>query len=344
MDLISHNPNIEAIMSTLGQGSGAVNTSNTGMIILRLKPNSERHKSSDEIIQQLNQELHKAPGIKVFLQTPPAIRIGGISSTGLYQYVLQSPNWEDLKKVSKPFMDQITKIPGTQSVNFDLILNNPELHLHILRDRAAELNITPAQIESLLYAAYGKNQISTIITPINQYQVILEVDPKYQKNINSLNMLYLHTPNKAMVPLNSVVKIEEGVGPLSVNHYGQLPAVTISFNTALGASLGTITNQIESLAKTTLPTEITGSFAGSAKNFQDSTTTLPLLLLFTVLVIYMVLAILYEHFIHPITILTALPFAAFGALLSLYIFGKELDIFSFIGIIMLVGLVKKMAL
>lgn len=341
IDIIIKNPNVEAIISTVGQGSGGVTSSNGGQITLRLKPRSMRKQSADNIIQQLNQELRKAPGIKIFLLNPPSISIGGISSTGIYQYILQGPDWQHLKKFSKIFFDEVVKISGIQSVNSDLILNNPELHLHILRDRAAELNITPAQIESLLYSAYGSNQVTTIITPINQYQVILEVDPKYQKNINHLNMLYVRSPNGSMVPLNTLVQISERVGPLSVNHYSQLPAVTISFNIAPNASLGSITGQIENLSKTILPEDITGSFAGSAKSFKDSMITLPILLLFTILVIYVVLAILYEHFIHPITILTALPFAAFGALATLYIFGKELNIFSFIGIIMLVGLVKK---
>ncbi len=341
VDIIALNPNVESLISTLGQGSGAISSSNGGHITIRLKPLSQRSQSADSIIHELNQKLLHAPGIKIFLQNPPAIRIGSVGSTGDYQYTLQSPDWQNLKKFSKIFLDQIAKIPGVQSVNSDLILNNPELHLNILRDRAAELNITPAQIESLLFAAYGTNQITTIITPINQYKVILEVDPKYQKNIDALNMLYLRSANGAMVPLNSVVKIDEGVGPLTVSHYGQLPSVTISFNVTSGASLGAITNQIENLSRTILPTDIVGSFVGSAKSFEESMITLPILLLFTVLVIYMVLAILYEHFIHPITILTALPFAAFGALFTLYIFGKELNIFSFIGIIMLVGLVKK---
>ena len=219
VDIIALNPNVESLISTVGQGSGAISSSNGGQITIRLKPLSKRSQSADRIIHELNQKLLQAPGIKIFLQNPPAIRIGSVSSTGDYQYTLQSPDWQNLKKFSKIFLDQIAKISGVQSVNSDLILNNPELHLNILRDRAAELNITPAQIESLLFAAYGTNQITTIITPINQYKVILEVDPKYQKNIDALNMLYLRSAHGDMVPLNSVVKIDEGVGPLTVSHY-----------------------------------------------------------------------------------------------------------------------------
>jgi len=213
--------------------------------------------------------------------------------------------------------------------------------VHILRDKAAELGITPTQIETVLYLAYGGAQVNTLITPTNQYPVIMEVDPKYQKNLQALNTLSLKSTNGTMVPLNAVTKITEAAGPLSASHYGQLPAITLSFNLQPGVSLEAITTEIETLAHSTLPASITGTFAGTAKKFQDSMVTLPLLLLFTILVIYIVLAILYEHFIHPITILTALPFAAFGALLALFLMNQELNIFSFIGIIMLVGLVKK---
>jgi len=339
--VISKNPNIDALISTAGQGSGAITSSNGGQLTIRLKPLSERNQSSDAIIQQLRNQLNAVPGIKVYLQNPPAIRIGGMSSSGNVQYVLQSPEWKTLKEFSPVMQKKIAEISGVQDVNSDLLLNNPEIHLHILRDKAAELGITPVQIETALFTAYGGGQFNTIITPINQYPVIIEIDPKYQKNINVLNSLYLKSSNGMMVPLDAVAIIEEGVGPLSANHYAQLPAVTLSFNLAPGTSLGDITQQIESIAKTTLPQDISGSFVGSAKSFQESLNTLPILLLFTILVIYMVLAILYEHFIHPITILTALPFAAFGALVVLMLFNQELNIFSFIGIIMLVGLVKK---
>jgi HAE1 family hydrophobic/amphiphilic exporter-1 len=340
-DIIAKHPAVNSLVSTVGQGSGAVGSSNGGRVVIQLKPFSDRTQSADAIIQQLRGPLSKVPGIKVFLQNPPAIRIGGISSSGNYQYVIQGPDWEKLRQVSPRLQQEIAKIPGVQDLNSDLLLNNPEFIIHILRDKAAQLGITPAQVENSLYLAYGQAQINTIITPINQYPVILAIDPKYQQNIRDLQQLHLTSANGKLVPLSAIANIEESVGPLSVNHYGQLPAVTLSFNLAANTSLGDITEKIEAISHQILPSEISGEFAGSAKSFQDSMQTLGLLLLFTVLVIYTVLAILYEHFIHPITILTALPFAAFGALLVLYVFDQELNIFSFIGIIMLIGLVKK---
>ncbi len=340
-DVISKHPAVGSVVSTVGQGSGATSRGNGGQVVIRLKDFSARNASADAIIQQLRGPLSKIPGIKVYLQNPPAIRIGGISSAGTYQYVIQGTDWDKLRKFAPLLQKEIAKIPGVQDLSSDLLLNNPKFQVHILRDKAAQLGITPAQIENSLYLAYGQAQVNTIITSINQYPVILEIDPKYQKDIQDLKSLRLMSSNGTLVPLNEVVQIKEGVGPLYVNHYGQLPAVTLSFNLAPNVSLGEITQKIEEISHTILPGDISGEFAGSAKSFQDSIQTLGLLLLFTVLVIYTVLAVLYEHFIHPITILTALPFAAFGALLVLYVFGQELNIFSFIGIIMLVGLVKK---
>jgi HAE1 family hydrophobic/amphiphilic exporter-1 len=332
---------VESVISTVGQGFGAVSSSNGGIVVIKLKPSSQRDQTADEILQNLRTKAQAVPGIKVYLQNPTSIRIGGSISIGNYQYILQGTDWEALKTVSKKFQDAMTKISGVQDLNSDLLLHNPQIKVHILRDRAAELGLTPLQIENALYNAYGEAQVNTIITPINEYPVLIEIDPKYQKSIDALNTLYLKSSTGAMVPLSSVAQFSEGAGPLSANHYGQLPAVTLSFNLAPGTSLGGISGQVTALEKKILPGDVVGSFVGAAQVFQDSISTLGLLLIFTILVIYMVLAILYEHFIHPITILTALPFAAFGALLSLVIFQQELNIFSFIGIIMLIGLVKK---
>jgi HAE1 family hydrophobic/amphiphilic exporter-1 len=340
-EIFMNNPGVDSVISTVGQGFGAVNSSNGGTVVLKLKPQSERRETADQILQNLRIKVRAVPGIKVYLQNPTSIRVGGSISVGAYQYILQGTDWESLKQVSKIFEDAMSKIPGIQDLNSDLLLNNPQIQVHILRDRAAELGLTPFQIETALYNAYGEAQINTIITPINEYPILIEIDPKYQKNIEDLRTLHLKSSTGAMVPLSAVARFTEGAGPLSANHYGQLPAVTLSFNLAPGISLGSIASQVTTLEKTILPTDVVGSFAGAAQVFQDSIRTLGLLLVFTVLVIYMVLAILYEHFIHPITILTALPFAAFGALFSLFIFQQELNIFSFIGIIMLIGLVKK---
>ncbi len=341
MKIVEKNANIESFISTVGQASGGSSSSNSGQLTIRLKDSKERNKNSDEIIQDLRTELNKVPGIKVFLQNPPSIRIGGMVSSGSYQYVLQSPDTEKLKSASHTMLTQISAIPGVQDANTDLLLRNPEVRFTINRDQAALLGINPTQIQNALYLAYGKAQINTIITPINQYPVIIEVNTDHQRAISLMDTLYIKSATGHMVPLAAVTQLEKSVGPLSMNHYGQLPAVTLSFNLAPGTSLGAVTEAIHHMAASTLDQEVSGDFAGSAQTFEDSTRTLPILLCFTVLVIYMVLAILYEHFIHPITILSALPFAAFGALLSLFITGQELNIFSFIGIIMLVGLVKK---
>lgn len=339
--LFLENPGVESVISTVGQGFGAVNSTNGGIMVLKLRPQSERKETADNILQALRKKAQLVPGIKAYLQNPTSIRVGSTVSVGNYQYVLQGTDWELLKKISKKFQEAMSKIPGVQDLNSDLLLHNPEIKIHILRDRAAELGITPLQIETALYNAYGEAQINTIITPINQYPVLLQIDPKYQKSIETLNAFYLKSSSGAMVPLSAVAQFTQSAGPLSANHYGQLPAVTISFNLAPGISLGAISAQVNHLEKTLLPGDVVGSFIGAAQVFQDSIKTLGLLILFTILVIYMVLAILYEHFIHPITILTALPFAAFGALFSLVIFQQELNIYSFIGIIMLIGLVKK---
>lgn len=339
-NIASAHPEVESVISTVGQASGGVGSANGGQVFLRLKPFENRKQSADQIIDALREKLSKVPGIKVILQNPPSIRIGG-SGASSYQYILQGSNWKELQETSISFQNELRKIPGVTDVNSDLLLNNPEFRIHILRDKAAQLGITPDQIENVLYLAYGGVEINTLITAINQYPVLLEIDPKYQTTVDDLKNIHLKSASGAMVPLSAITEIEEGVGALSVNHFAQLPAVTLSFGLKLGTSIGDVTTQIQALAKSHLPADISGDFTGTAKTFQQSMVSLPILLLFTVIVIYMILAILYEHFVHPITILTALPFAAFGALLALFIFRQELNIFSFIGIIMLVGLVKK---
>lgn len=340
-DIIGHNTNVASFTSTVGQGSGAAASPTTGQFLILLKPLSERKLSADQILQQLRQKLTQVAGIKIYLQNPLAINIGGIASANNYQFVLQSLSWSALQKIAQPIQQKMAQIPGIQDVNSDLNIRNPEIRLHILREKAAQLGITAQQIETTLYAAYGGTQVNSILTPTNEYQVILEADPKFQEQPDVLNTFYIKSTSGILVPLSAITQINESVGPLSVNHYGQLPAVTLSFSLAPGTSLGTVTTEINTIAKNILPNDVTTHFAGAAQTFQNAMQDLPLLLLITILVIYMVLAILYEHFWHPITILTALPFATFGALLVLLICHQELDIFSFIGIIMLVGLVKK---
>ena len=272
---------------------------------------------------------------------PPAIRIGSLSGTGQFQYALQGTDLDSLEKAATEFKPPLASVAGVQDVNSSLELSNPQINIRILREQASALGITAEQIQSTLYNAYGGNQVSTIYGATDEFQVIMELAPRYQMNMEALNALYIPTAAGKLVPLRAVAEITPGVGPLSVSHYGQPPSVTLSFNLAPGTSLGDVSSRIEQLAQSRLPADVTATFTGNAQTFRDSLVGLPILLIITILVIYMVLAILYEHFIHPITILTALPLAMVGALLTLILFGEELNIFSFVGLILLVGLVKK---
>ena len=341
-NIVLHNPGVASVISSVGQGSGGTVSTSTGRFIIRLKALNERSSSADQIVQQLRHSMQDLPGLKIFFVNPPAISIGGKVSSSNYQYVLQSTNWDALETGANALELAMAKIPGLQDVGDDLEMNNPELHLHILRDQAAIFGVTPTDIENALYAAYGTNQVSTILNASGDYEVIMEVDPQFQRNPSDINLINLTSSiTQKLIPLTSLVKVEESAGPLQINHYGQLPAVTVSFGIAPGYSLGSITQSINQLSNQLLPGDVVGTFTGTAQVFKSSMVTLPLLLLFTVLIIYMVLAVLYEHFIYPVTILTALPFAAFGALLSLLVCKQQLDLFSFIGLIMLVGLTKK---
>ncbi len=337
---IRTNPNVEEVISSIGPKGGG-NASNNGDVVIRLKPKTERKQSIDQIIEQLRQELRTVSGIKVTLQNPAGFQLGSISSRSMYQYVLQGSDLKQLESVSQIFAQKLEKIPGIKDVDTNLNLTNPELRVKILPDRAAALGVTATAIGNALYSAYGEQQISTIYTATNEYPVIIGIDPQHQQNINNINDIYVPSNKGQLIPLNVVAQLEEGVGPLSISHYGQIPAVVVSFNLESGTSLGTASEKVETLAKNILPMGVSGAFSGSAQVFKSSGFTFPILLVITIFIIYVVLAILYEHFLHPFTILTALPFASFGALLMLFLFHLELDIFSFIGIILLVGLVKK---
>jgi HAE1 family hydrophobic/amphiphilic exporter-1 len=341
-DIIQKNPNVEAVMSTAGQGTGGVVGSNIGRIIVRLKPRSERTVGADNVIQELRRSFSSgAQGLQVFMSNPPAIRIGGLISTADYQLVLQGSNQKQLYEASKTLEGKLRESRMLQDVNSSLELSNPEIQIDILRDRAAVLGVSPQQVESALYNAYGGRRISTLYGSTDQYNIMLELDPKFQRDINALRSLFVQSSTGQMIPIQAVADIKMGVGPVSVNHYGQLLSVVLSFNLAPGLSIGDAVAHVKELAGETVPAGVTYSVAGNAQAFEEAFRTLPILLLITVLVIYMVLAILYEHYGHPITILTALPFAGFGALLMLLLAGQELNVFSFVGIILLVGLVKK---
>ena len=339
--LVKDNPNVAAAMSSAGQGQGGTSGGNIGRMFIRLKPQDERSISADAVLQQLRKAVAPVKQMQVYFQNPPAIRVGSLGGSGQYEYVLQGTDVEELDKAAVAFEPALGAVPGVQDVSSSLELSNPQINITINRDVASALGVSAEQIQSTLYSAYGGGQVSTIYGASDEYQVIMELAPEYQTSIDALNALYVPGSNGKLVPLRAVAVITPGVGPLSVSHYGQLPAVSFSFNLAPGTSLGEITQRIDEMARNTLPGDITASFTGNAQTFRDSLVGMPLLMLITVLVIYMVLAILYEHFIHPITILTALPLAMFGALLTLIIFGQELNIFSFVGLILLVGLVKK---
>ena len=341
--LVIQDPNVEAFMSSVGAG-GPNASSNTGRMFIRLKPRSERLLSADEIIQDLKPKLSTVPGIRIFMQNLPPIRIGGQLTKSQYQLALQSPETEELYQYAGLLEDKLRKLDILQDVTSDLQIKNPQINMQINRDEAASLGITARQIEEALYTAYGSRQISTIYAPNNQYMVTMEVEPQYQMDPTALSMLYIRSAAGHLVPLHSVAKLTKGMGPLSVNHLGQLPSVTLSFNLKPGVSLGEAVSSVRKVADATLPPAISTGFQGAAQAFQASTKGLWLLLVMAILVIYIVLGILYESFIHPITVLSGLPSAGFGAVLTLLIFHKDLNIYAMVGIIMLIGIMKKNAI
>jgi HAE1 family hydrophobic/amphiphilic exporter-1 len=338
--VVKEDPNVDAFMSNAG-ARGPWARSNSGSMFIRLKPRGERKLDVDQVINELRPKLAQIPGIRVFLQNPPPIRIGGLISRSLYQYTLQSPDTQELYQYAPIMLEKIKALPGLVDVTTDLELRNPQVTVEIDRDKAAILGLTAEQIEDGLYTAYGMRQISTIFTPNNDYQVIMEVKPEYQREPAALSILHIRSGSGQLVPLDSVTKFVRSVGPAAVNHLGQLPAVTISFNLRQGTSLGDALAAVNRAAKPILPATISTSFQGTAQAFQSSFEGMGLLLLMAIVVIYIVLGILYESFIHPITILSALPFAGFGALVTLMFFNCELNIYAFVGLVMLVGLVKK---
>ncbi|HEX9129947.1 MAG TPA: efflux RND transporter permease subunit [Gemmatimonadaceae bacterium] len=339
--IVARDPNIAGFMSSVGGGGGG--SGNQGRIFLGLKPRGERLRA-DEIVNELRPKLSSVPGMNVYMQVPPAIQIGGRPSKSQYQFTLQGTDIALLDTAAKRLELRMQDIAQIQDVTSDLQISNPEVNVAIDRDRAASLGVSAQQIESALYDAYGSRQVSTIYTPNNQYMVVMELLPQFQQDVSALRMLYVRSEKGDLVPLSAVANITQGVGPLSITHAGQLPAVTISFNTRPGVALGQATAAVEAAAATTVPSAITMSFSGTAQAFQASQQGLLALLILAIFVIYMVLGILYESFIHPATILTGLPFAAFGALVALLIFRMPLDVYGFVGLILLVGIVKKNAI
>jgi HAE1 family hydrophobic/amphiphilic exporter-1 len=351
--ILLSDPNVEYVMSQVGSNS---RTMNQGAIGVRLKPRAERPQV-EQVIQELRPKLAVVPGMNVFMRNDPPIRIGGVQSKALYQFTIQGADTKALFRAAQDFQARMSALPGLADVTSDLQIRNPQVNVVIDRDNASALGVTANQVEDALYSAYGQRQVSTIYAPDDQYQVILELEPQYQRDANAIALLYVRSKTGQLVPLSAVATLTDNYGPLSVNHLGELPAATMSFNLKPGTSIGDAVSEINDLARTTLPPTISTSFQGTAQAFQSSLSGLGLLLVMAVFVIYVVLGILYESFIHPITILSGLPSAGFGALLTLYLFhlaslrgwvspllDMSLDVYGFVGIIMLIGIVKKNAI
>ena len=340
--IVAADPAVEASNSSVG-ASGPNATINAGRIFVRLKPRGERD-GVEAVIARLRREAAGIPGLRAFFQNPPPIRIGGTLTKSLYQMSLQSPDTEELYRVAPEFEAKLRDLPGLVDVTSDLQIKSPQVQVQIDRDRALALGVTAQQVEDALYTSYGTRQVSTIYAPNNQYRVIMELLPQYQRDPAAMGLLYVRSASGALVPLESVSRLERTVGPLTVNHIGQLPAVTVSFNLRPGTSLGDAVGDVQRVARETLPASVTTSLQGTAQAFAASQRGLGWLLLLAILVIYIVLGILYESFIHPLTILSGLPSAGFGALVTLLVFRQELNVYAFVGVIMLVGLVKKNAI
>ncbi len=342
-EIVRQDPAVEGFMSVAGAG-GVTPTGNSGRVMMHLTPRSER-PHVNEVIENLRAKVAAVPGIKVYMQNPPAIQMGGRSARSLYQYTIQGPDIPEMHHWAQLMEAKMRELPGFQDVNTDLQISNPEVLVEIDRDKALSLGVTAEQIENTLYNAYGSKQISTIYTSTNQYRVILEVEPQYQRSPTSLSLLYVRSSSGKLVPIDVVAKLAPRVGPLTVNHTGQLPSVTLSFNLVPGVALGDAVQSIEQAVRDLrMPATLTTSFQGTAQQFQSSMRGMWLLLILAVVVIYLVLGILYESFIHPLTILSGLPSAGVGALLTLLLFGVDLSIYAFVGIIMLIGIVKKNAI
>jgi HAE1 family hydrophobic/amphiphilic exporter-1 len=344
MKILQKDPNAVNVGSFLEVGQ-FLPTPNSGVVFMTLKPRSERALSVDQVLEELRGKLFSVPGMLVFLQNPPPITISGQVTNSLYQMTLQSANLHEIYDWAPRLAMKMRTLPGFLDVNSNLQISSPEVNLEIDRDRALALGVSPEQIQDALYSAYSARQVSTIYTPANQYSVIAEVEPQFQRSPDALSKLFVRSSRGPLVPLNTLVRVTRTVGPLSVNHFGQLPAVTLSFNLKPGYSLGQAADQVsDAVRELRMPATISANFQGTVKEFQKSFQGMSILLLVAILVIYIVLGILYESFIHPVTILSGLPSAVFGALLTLRLFHKELDLYAFVGLVMLFGVVKKNAI
>ncbi|MCU1385003.1 MAG: acriflavin resistance protein, partial [Acidobacteria bacterium] len=367
-----------------GSAAATLGGPNLGQIVVHLKPRGDRKELAGDIIAKLRPEIAQIAGMDVYMQNPPTVRIGGQVSKSLYQFSMQSPNREELYEASRNLRKALTGLKGIEDLTSDLEISSPQVNVEIDRDKAAALGVTANQIESAFYDAYGPRWVSTIYAPVNEYKVLLELAPQFQNDPAALSMLYFKATPQAgsaaaaaaagagpvgvaatgtasgavggalgsagnstagtVVPLDTLAKTTQVVGPQTVNHHGQLPAVTISFGLAPGASLGDVLTRVQEVADRTLPETVSGQFQGAAKAFESSLGNLAVLLVIAIMVVYIVLGILYESYIHPLTILSGLPSAAFGALVTLLVFRMDLNIYAFVGMIMLIGIVEKNAI
>src|SRR5262245_18749655 len=375
-EIIGADPNVEGLVSTVGgQAANTLGGPNLGQIVVHLKPRDERSELANDIIARLRPQLAGLAGVQVYLQNPPTVRIGGEVSKSLYQYSMQSPDREALYETSRQLVKNLSAVEGIEDLTSDLEVSSPQVNVQIDRDKAAALGGTANQIENAFYDAYGPRWVSTIYAPVNEYKVLLELAPQYQSDPTALSLLYFKaTPNPGagqaagqaaaagqtgegrvagqtaqqsagtVVPLDTLAHMTQTIGPQTVSHKGQLPAVTVSFGLKPGASLGGVLSQVREIAEQTVPEGVSGQFEGAAKAFQSSLGNLAVLLGIAIMVVYIVLGILYESYIHPLTILSGLPSAGFGALVTLIVFGMDLNIYAFVGMIMLIGIVEKNAI
>jgi HAE1 family hydrophobic/amphiphilic exporter-1 len=344
-EIVRAHPDVEAFTSSVGgAASNTLGGPNYGQLVVRLKPRRERTRLVNDVIADLRPQLETLPGMKVYLMNPPTVRIGGLVTKSLYQLSLQSPDKQDLYDTAAKLERLISEIPGVEDVTTNVAITSPQINVNIDRDKAAALLVNASQIENAFYDAYGPRWVSTIYGASSQYKVLLELKPEFQADPRALSMLYFKASGGSLIPLETLATVEPQVGPQSVNHYGQLSAATVSFNLAPRASLSDVFERVNEIAATEVPPNVGTAWQGAAKAFQGQLGNTWILLLVAIFVVYIVLGILYESYIHPLTILSGLPSAGFGALVTLAWFGMDLNIYAFVGLIMLIGIVEKNAI
>ena len=342
-EIVRRDPNVATCVSSVGSG-GAEPSGNEGLLQVFLKPRGARPISCDQVLEQLAPRLEGIPGIRVYLQNPPSLNVGGLVTKSLYQFTLQSADLELLHRATARLEEELSRLPGLRQVTSDVLDSAPQADVTVDRSKASLLGITADQVDQSLGLAYGARQVSTLFTSSNEYQVLLELDPDFSRSPDQLSRLYLHASTGRLVPLATVARMGVSSAPLLVNHVGQVPSATVSFDLAPGGSLGEALGEVSRVARQVLPPTVTGGFQGTARAFLDSFRGMWALLALSLAIIYLVLGILYESFLHPLTILAGLPSAGLGALLTLGLFHLDLNVYGFLGLVLLIGIVKKNAI